>query len=48
MEGAMTTDDEKTDPETFEDMTDDELDALLQKLIEEDMELTEWPPVDRY
>lgn len=44
----MTVDDEKTDHETFEGMTDDEIDALLQELIEEDMKLTEWPPVDRY
>ena len=43
----MTVDDEKTDRETFEGMTDDEIDALLQELIEEDMKLTEWPPVDR-
>ena len=48
MEEAMTTDDEKTDPETFEDMTADEIDALWQELIEEDMKLTKWPPVDRY
>lgn len=39
----MTVDDEKTDHETFEGMTDDEIDALLQELIEEDMKLTEWP-----
>lgn len=37
----MTVDDEKTDHKTFEDMTDDEIDALLQELIEEDMKLTE-------
>lgn len=44
----MTTEDEKTDREPFEGMTDDEVDALWQKLIEEDMKLTEWPPVERY
>lgn len=44
----MTVDDEKTDHEPFEDMTEEEVDALWQKLVEEDMKLTEWPPVDRY
>ena len=44
----MTVDDEKTDHETLEGMTEEEVDELLQKLVEEDMKLTEWPPVDRY
>ena len=48
MEEAMTADDEKTDREPFESMTAEEVDALWQKLVEEDMKLTEWPPVDRY
>lgn len=48
MEEAMTVDDEKTGHETLEGMTEEEVDELLQKLIEEDMKLTEWPPVDRY
>ena len=44
----MTVDDEKTDHDTLEGMTEEEVDALWQKLVEGDMKFTEWPPVDRY